>query len=161
MKYLPFVFLLLGMWSCETAPATNPCPEIPDQTAAARIALQRHLDAVSGRDLATLRATLSPVATDMQLILPGAEISRSVDSFLVFHEVWFEDTTWTFETEILDVVAGSEVALGTTQVIYREPERNGEPYFNRMIVTYGLRRVDGTWYVISDHASSVEKSTDG
>jgi len=38
--------------------------------------------------------------------------------------------------------------------------RDGVPYFNRMIVSYDLENLDGAWYVIKDHASSVEKSTD-
>ena len=41
-----------------------------------------------------------------------------------------------------------------------EPERDGKPYFNRMHISYTLEKQNGQWYVIKDHASSVEKSTD-
>jgi len=50
--------------------------------------------------------------------------------------------------------------MAITEIVYREPERNGEPYFNRMIVSYVLEKIDGHWCIIKDHASSVEKSTD-
>jgi len=83
-----------------------------------------------------------------------------VDSFLAFHEAWFQDTSWTFTTEILNVEVGPEVGMAVTEVVYREPERDGVPYFNRMIVSYTLRKTDGKWYVIKDHATSAEKSTD-
>jgi ketosteroid isomerase-like protein len=125
-----------------------------------REVMQKHLDAVSGKDLTVLASTMSP-AGNMQLILPGDEIIASVDSFLAFHEAWFQDTSWTFTTKILNVEVGLQVGMAIIEVVYREPEREGVPYFNRMTVSYTLRKMDGHWYVIKDHASSVEKSTDG
>ncbi|MEM1326226.1 MAG: nuclear transport factor 2 family protein [Bacteroidota bacterium] len=122
--------------------------------------MQKHLDAVSNRDLSTLKSTLSPKG-NMQLILPSTEIINSVDSFMNYHETWFQDTSaWTFDTEILNTMVTDDLAIAITQIVYREPERDGKPYFNRMTVSYGLQKYDGEWYVIKDHASSVEKSTD-
>ncbi|PHI19703.1 hypothetical protein CEQ90_11685 [Lewinellaceae bacterium SD302] len=122
--------------------------------------MRAHLDAVSNKDLTGLKATLSP-DNKMQLILPGEEIMMTADSFLAFHQSWFQDENWTMETEILNTEIGHEKGIAVTQLIYREPERDGVPYFNRMIVTYGLEKQDDNkWYVIMDHASSSEKSTD-
>lgn len=121
--------------------------------------LEKHLNAVSNKDLNTLKSTMSPEG-DMQLILPGSEIINSVNGFMKYHEEWFQDTTWTFETKILNTEIGEKLGIGITEIIYREPERNGKPYFNRMIVSYGLKKRDGNWYIIKDHASSIEKSTD-
>lgn len=124
-------------------------------------ALEKHLNAVSNKDLKTLKSTMSPKGK-MQLILPGSEIRNSVDGFMQYHEEWFQDTTttWTFETKILNTEAGERIGLAVVEIIYREPKRNGEPYFNRMIVSYGLEKLDGQWYPIKDHATSAEKSTD-
>ncbi len=119
--------------------------------------LETHLKAVATKNLELLKSTMSPEGK-MQLILPGAEIQNSVDSFLLFHEEWFQDTSWTFETKILNTEVGERIGTGVTEIIYREPERNGQPYFNRMIVTYTLEKTDGQWYIIMDHASSVEKT---
>lgn len=121
--------------------------------------MQRHLDAVSGRDLPTLAATLSADGK-MQLILPGTEIMQTTTEFLEYHREWFQDTTWSFETEILNVRVGDRIGMAVTEVVYREPERDGEPYFNRMIVSYTLEKQEGKWFVVKDHASSVEKSRD-
>lgn len=120
--------------------------------------LEAHLRAVSTKDLELLKSTMSPEGK-MQLILPGNEIIHSVDSFLVFHEEWFQDTSWTFETKILSSEVGERIGVGITEVVYREPERNGKPYFNRMIVSYALERLNDQWYIISDHASSIEKTS--
>lgn len=121
--------------------------------------LEKHLKAVTSKDLTALKSTLSPKG-DMLLILPGAEIINGVDGFVNYHRDWFKAPNWTFETKILNSEIGSEVGMAIVEIIYKEPERDGKPYFNRMIVSYVLQQMDGKWYVIKDHASSVEKSTD-
>ncbi len=121
--------------------------------------IQKHLNSVSNRDLSTLKSTMHPDGK-MQLILPGAEIINGVDGFIEYHENWFDDITWTFETKILNTEIGERFGMAITEIVYREPERNGKPYFNRMIVSYDLEKVNGIWYIIKDHASSIEKSTD-
>ena len=77
-----------------------------------------------------------------------------------FHREWFKDEAWSFETKILNTEVGETMGIAITEIVYREPERNGVPYFNRMIVSYALKKIDGSWYIIKDHASSIEKSTD-
>ena len=121
--------------------------------------LNKHLQAVSNRDTTALMTTLSPEGK-MMFILPELEMASSVDEFMQFHKAWFQDTTWTFEAKILSTEIGDRMGVAATEVIYKEPERNGQPYFNRMIVSYALREIEGQWYVIMDHASSVEKTID-
>ena len=121
--------------------------------------MDKHLAAVSARDMETLRSTLSPYG-EMQLILPSTEIIDGVDGFMEYHREWFELPNWTIETEILNTEIGEMVGMAVISFIYREPDRNGRPYFNRMIVSYDLKKINDEWYVIKDHASSIEKSTD-
>ena len=121
--------------------------------------MEKHLEAVANKDLATLKGTLSPEGK-MQLMLPNTEIMDGVEKYVKFHEEWFKDTSWTFETKILNAYVGLHYGIFITEQIYREPERDGKPYFNRMAVSYGLERVEGQWYVITDHCTSIEKSTD-
>ncbi len=140
----------------------NDTPSASDQTvdqSTFREVVEKHLNAVTHRDLTTLESTLSP-AGKMQLILPGVEIIDSVSGFMEYHRAWFQDTTWTFETRVLNTEVGDRLGMAIVEVVYREPERDGKPYFNRMIVSYVLEKTDGRWYFIKDHASSVEKSTD-
>ncbi len=119
----------------------------------------KHLNAVSNKDINTLKSTMSPKG-NMQLILPSTEIIESVDGFVKYHEDWFKIPNWTFETKLLNTKIGNELGMAIVEIVYREPERDGKPYFNRMIVSYDLEKIDGNWYFIKDHASSVEKSTD-
>ena len=121
--------------------------------------LQKHLDAVTNRDLKSLESTL-PYNGTIFLILPGTEITTTVTEFMDYHKAWFAVPDWTFETKILEIEVGDTMGMAITEIIYREPDRDGAPYFNRMIVSYDLQKVDGSWYIIKDHASSIEKSTD-
>ncbi|CAM3505587.1 YybH family protein [Aequorivita lipolytica] len=120
--------------------------------------MQKHLDAVSNRDLVSLKETMAPNG-QMQLILPKTEIIKGVDGFMDYHKEWFAAPDWTFETKILNTEIGQDVGMAIIEIIYREPLRDGKPYFNRMIVSYDLKKIEGKWYVIKDHASSIEKST--
>lgn len=119
--------------------------------------LSKHLDAVTKKDLAELKSTMSPKG-DMELIQPSSEIVYTVDGFMKFHKDWFELPNWTVETKILSMDIGDRIGVATTEFLYEEPERNGKPYFNRLIVSYALEKIDGKWYIIKDHASSVEKT---
>lgn len=121
--------------------------------------MQKHLDAVTNRDLKALGETMSPDGS-MKLILPKTEIINGVDGFMEYHKEWFAVPNWTFETKILNSEIGQEMGMAITEIVYREPNRNSKPYFNRMIVSYDLKKIDGNWYIIKDHASSIEKSTD-
>ncbi len=121
--------------------------------------LNMHLSAIIDKDLPALKSTLSPDGK-MMLIMQGTEIINSVDGFLNFHETWFQDSLWSMETKTLRTEVGEWVGFAVTESIYREPERNGKPYFNRMITSYVLEKQNDIWYVVNDHASSIEKSTD-
>jgi ketosteroid isomerase-like protein len=168
-KNIPFlIVVLIVLTSCEfnkTSVSTD-TGTVKDSTMsdrandiALREVLQKHLNAVSERNLDTLRATLAPNG-QMHLILPSTEIIDGVDGFMNYHEEWFAVPDWTFTANILNSETGPEIGMALVEVMYREPERNGKPYFNRMIVSYDLKKIDNKWYVIKDHASSVEQSTD-
>lgn len=119
--------------------------------------LKKHLNAVTNKKLTTLKSTMSPLG-NMELIQPNAEIVYSVDGFIKFHQEWFNIPDWTFKTKILSTSIGEMIGVATTEILYQESERNGKPYFNRMIVTYTLEKTNGNWYIIKDHASSIEKT---
>ena len=119
----------------------------------------KHLNAIKTKDLNTLKSTMSPKG-NMELIQPSSEILYSVDGFMKFHKDWFEIPNWTVNTKILSMNIGDKVGVATTEFLYKEPERNGKPYFNRLIVSYTLEKINSKWYIIKDHASSIEKTAE-
>lgn len=124
-----------------------------------RNTLNTLLTAIENRNIDALTSTMSP-SGKMELILPNTEITYSVDEFVNLHKKWFKDTTWTIQTKILSIKPGQYIGTATTEAIYREPNRNGKPYLNHIIVSYVLEKGnDNVWYVIKDHASSLKKTT--
>jgi len=118
------------------------------------------LNSIENKDIDSLKSTMSPTGK-MELILPNSKITYSVDEFVELHENWFLDSTWTMETKILNIKAGAKIGTATTEAIYREPDRNGKPYMNHMIVSYVIEKEsDNSWYVTKDHACSIKKSND-
>ncbi|MEM1121037.1 MAG: nuclear transport factor 2 family protein [Bacteroidota bacterium] len=162
MKNLPLISLvLLFFLACQSTETTQPLTADVEQNKAAFVqTLETHLNAVSQRDLATLEATLSPQG-DMHLILPQSKMTSTVDAFMDYHRSWFKlESDWTLENKIVYTNVGQDMGLAVVEAVYREPERDGKPYFNRMNVSYDLKKVDGKWYVVKDHMCSVAKSTD-
>jgi len=133
--------------------------EIVANKAAFTAVLEKHLTAVSQRDLSTLESTLSPTG-EMYLILPQTPTTTTAEEFLESQGMWFQDTVWTFETKILNTIVEDNLGIAIVDAMYREPERNGVPYFNHMNISYTLRKENGNWYVIKDHASSIERTGD-
>ncbi len=158
LKFVTLLVFVLLLASCTDSELPIKSDSIANQKQFVAT-MQKHLDAVSSKNLQALAATMSPDG-EMQLILPSTPIINTVDSFLKFHEEWFVDSTWTFETKILNTTIEEDLGIAITEVIYREPERDGKPYFNKMIVSYALKKKNAAWYIIKDHASSIQKSTD-
>ncbi len=91
-------------------------------------------------------------------ILPNSSPTKSSKDFIEFHTEWFKDTSWTFETKIIATNIEQKMGIALVEVMYKEPERNGKPYFNKMSVSYALKKINEKWYVIKDHASSIDKT---
>ncbi len=154
-----FVFLALFLGSC-TSTTKNPIDHKAAQEQNELLftkTLQTHLAAIEHRNLDSLKSTLSPTG-EMQLILPGLKIKNTAEEFIALHQEWFKDTTWTIEIKIVNIKVGDKIGMAITEVMYREPDRNGKPYFNHMITSYVLEKINNKWYVIKDHASSIEKT---
>lgn len=159
---LPIIFVISFSFSCKEETTLKPEVIVENQTSNKEMALevmQKHLNAVSNRDLETLESTLSPEG-NMQLILPGIEIIEKTTGFMEYHIEWFKANNWTIESKILNSEVGKTVAMVIVESIYKEPERDGKPYFNRMTISYDLKKIKGKWYIIKDHMASIQKSTD-
>lgn len=165
MKNISYTTLLLLAFtffittSCkEKVPATQELEISKEQNEALfHATLAKHLKAVADKDYPTLQSTMSPTGS-MELIQPSAEIVYTADGFMEFHKEWFAVPNWTVKTKVLSTHIGDKIGVATTEFLYQEPERNGKPYFNRLIVSYTLEKIDNQWYFIKDHASSIEKT---
>ena len=119
--------------------------------------LQTHLNAVSEKNIDKLIATLPP-DSNFLFILPNSSPTKLSKDFIEFHTEWFKDASWTFEPKIITTNISEDMGIALVEVLYKEPDRNGKPYFNRMSVSYALKKINDNWYVIKDHASSIDKT---
>jgi hypothetical protein len=158
-KVLILIFILLISISCDKRTASSQEKEvsIKQNEAAFIVVLKKHLKSVSDKDYAAMKSTMSPYGK-MELIQPSSEIVYTVDGFMKFHQDWFNVPNWSVSTKILSTNIGEKIGVATTEFLYQEPERNGKPYFNRLIVSYTLEKINNKWYFIKDHASSIEKT---
>lgn len=119
--------------------------------------LRKHLKATADRDIETLRGMMPPDGF-MHLMRPATAVVYSSDKYLKYHELWFEDQNWNIETTITDSKVGTDMGFAIVDLLYKEKERDGKPYFNKMCISYTLQKYDdGSWYVIADHSSSIKK----
>ena len=121
--------------------------------------LRKHTAAVAARDIETLETMMSPDGV-MHLMRPNTPVVYTTEKYLKYHRSWFQDTSWNLKSTITDSEVGDNMGMAITELMYEVPDRNGKPYWNQMTVSYVLKKVDDAWYVISDHSTSVKKSTD-
>lgn len=147
----------------ESAVATASAEEIKAQRKADHklfhATLRKHTKAIADRDIETLKTLMSPEGV-MHLIRPNTEVVYSTDNYIKYHESWFQDPNWSIKFTITDSEVGEELGMAITEVMYSVPERDGKPYWNKMTISFVMKKIDGAWYVISDHSGSVKKSTD-
>jgi len=154
------IFLFLFIIAFVACSQKSPAPLSKDNSEnekACRQVLKTLLKSIEEQDLEALKSTMSPNGK-LEFILDSREPSFTTDAFVDLHVAWFQDATWTMETKIISITVDDVLATATTEAMYREPDRNGKPYYNRMIVSYILEKIEGKWYVTKDQANSIEKT---
>ncbi|MDI6100198.1 nuclear transport factor 2 family protein [Actinoplanes sp. NEAU-A12] len=110
-------------------------------------AVDRHLAAVTGRDLAGYQATLHP---DVSLIMLDGRLLTGRDAVLDLHRAWFGDPDWSWSlTPLWSTVAG-DTGVAVFAVEYRDLDADGRPY--ELAYSLGLTfvRVDAAWLLLHD-----------
>lgn len=125
-----------------------------------KFALRKHLDAVTNKNVDSLKSTIPLEDNTMHLILPDGTEMSTAGEFLKMHSDWFLDTisNWHIDFEIKYVYRNNNLGYSLVEAMLTEPIRNGKPYFHKMHVSYVMEKRDNKWLVIKDHASSIEKS---
>ena len=96
----------------------------------------------------------------MHMMRPNTPVVYSTDRYIKYHTSWFEDKNWSLSSQITDSNVGEKLGWALTDVTYRNEKPGTKFYTNKMSITYVMEKVDGQWYVISDHSTSVKKTVD-
>jgi ketosteroid isomerase-like protein len=86
------------------------------------ITLEKHLNAVSTKNIDVIEAT---VADSVTLIYPDGEVLKSKQKFVDFHKDWFKDTAWKMTTEILKAGEGGTLSYGLIKYQYTKLNSDG------------------------------------
>ena len=166
MKAIYILLLGLLLLSCQNESSTN-TSTATTSTAETRKAdhkafhstLKKHIHATSNRDINTLTTMMHPSGT-MHMMRPNTPVVYSTDRYIKYHTSWFEDKNWSLSSQITDSNVGEKLGWALTDVTYRNEKPGTKFYTNKMSITYVMEKVDGQWYVISDHSTSVKKTVD-
>lgn len=94
--------------------------------------LQRHLEAVQGRDLETLAATL---ADEVTVIFPNGDRVEGKQAVLEFHRDWFADQQWVWEPEVVERRSGNGIATALVRYAYRDTP-DSEPRYRWLALQF-------------------------
>ncbi|WP_370338830.1 DUF4440 domain-containing protein [Parvularcula marina] len=139
LRQLTFLLLLPILAAC-SGEAETARPDF-------RTAVETHLGAVAGRDLETLKSTLTLTDGDLQVIFPGGEEVTGVSNVVAFHKEWFADDQWVWTPQIIRIVEGEDLSMALTRYQYRDTP-DGAPRERWLLLVFRLE--DGAWRLVHD-----------
>lgn len=117
-----------------------------------RASVENHLQAVETRNFEEFRSTLTRT-DDLHVIFPGGTRLESTQAVLDFHEDWFRDTEWVFDTEIDKIIEGTTQSTALIRYSFKDtPE--GDPRYAWLVLTFQLE--DGEWRLIHDQNTRID-----
>lgn len=139
MRAFILALVAIGLVSIPALAAANPALEA---------AIARHLDAIRGRDMAGMEATITRGA-DLELIFPNGRRTSTRAEFLAFHREWFADPNWSMSFERQRLIAGRDMAVALYRATYTSSE-NGQSSTRQNWLAFTFRLEDGEWRLVHD-----------
>lgn len=138
-------FLLAALLMAGSATADIPEPDF-------RETLRIHLDAITGRDLATFESTLTG-NDDLMVIFPDGAALDSTQAVVDFHREWFSDPKWVMEPEVVKTIEGTDQSTALVRYQYRDTP-DGQPRSAWLVLVFTLE--DGQWRLVHDQNTRIE-----
>jgi uncharacterized protein (TIGR02246 family) len=112
--------------------------------AAFRKTLERHLGAVSQRDMAGILATIT-AGPELTLVFPDGSLKTSRDEYLAFHKEWFAETNWSMRFKPQVVIVTDSMATALTEATYTELDGPKAKQPRYSWVSFTFIREGGEW----------------
>jgi uncharacterized protein (TIGR02246 family) len=110
-------------------------------------AVDEHLAAVAGRDLAGYLAT---VHDDVCLVQLDGRTVTGREAVGEFHREWFADPDWSWRLTPLHRATAGETGTALFAVDYHDLDRTGAPYTMRYLLGLTFARLDAGWLLLHD-----------
>jgi len=119
-----------------------------------RETLDKHLNAIRGRDLRSLIETLPEEA--LTLVMSDGRLVRSVREFVELHRGWFEQTSWSLDTEIVAVHDTPQMGFATIRLDYRDEPEGGERIRQASLLTLIFALEGDRWVMVLDQNTPIK-----
>jgi ketosteroid isomerase-like protein len=119
-----------------------------------RETLDKHLEAIRGRDLRSLIETL-PDET-LTLVMSDGRLVTTVAEFVELHRGWFEQTSWSLDTQIAALHETPRMGFATIHLDYRDVSPDGTRTRQTSYLTLIFALQDGRWVMILDQNTPIK-----
>jgi uncharacterized protein (TIGR02246 family) len=110
-------------------------------------AVERHLAAVTNRDLDDYLAT---VHDDVTLVMLNGRVIEGRPAAGDFHREWFADPDWSWRLTPLRSTSAGDTGVALVAVDYDDLDGAGKPYSLSYLLGLTFTRQDGTWLLLHD-----------
>lgn len=117
--------------------------------------LNKHIRAIQTRDLPALIETLP--AEQLTLVMSDGRLVRSVREFLAAHQDWFQSSTWSIRTEVVQLVEEGDLGLAVLHLDYRDQPPDGKPVHETSFLTLVFQRQGEHWVMIHDQNTPIRR----
>lgn len=148
-KYLFLSFIAVSMLACSS---TNDKSSLETSFLET---LNKHINAVQAGDIEALKATL-PSEGKLFWVKPNGQRVEELADFVDPHKEWFSSAEIYMDYEILHWEAGPQFGHAGVIMYYYHEEAKATPP-DHIQVSYVLKRSEGSWKVIADHATFVSQ----
>jgi hypothetical protein len=119
-----------------------------------RETLDKHLEAIRGRDLRSLIETLPDES--LTLIMSDGRLVTTVREFVELHRGWFEQTSWSLDTEIAALQEAPRMGFATIRLDYRDEPPGGEPIRQASLLTLIFALRGDRWEMVLDQNTPIK-----
>lgn len=116
------------------------------------LALQRHFDAITSRDMEAFKAHLTRGKT-LYTIVQNGHAFTTPEEAIAIHAEWFKDPNWIWEGSVVHKVVGEDMAMALVKYDYR-PKPETPPLTTWL--TYVFQLQDGEWRIVHDQNTALD-----
>jgi hypothetical protein len=116
------------------------------------LALQKHFDAISNRDLAAFKAHLTQ-HRNLYTIVQNGHAFTTPEELAAIHAEWFKDPRWIWEGSVVHKVVGNDMAMAVIKYRYRATVEDA-PIESWLTYVFSLE--DGEWKIIHDQSTALD-----
>ena len=116
------------------------------------LALQKHFDAIAGRDLEAFASHLTQNKNLYTIVQNGHAFMTPQESVAV-HAEWFKDPKWIWEGSVVHKIVGADMAMAIVKYRYRA---NAQAAGFETWLTYVFALEDGQWKIVHDQNTALD-----